>query len=187
MANKLRKRVVTKHSFNPKWEGFIEGYVVNFLKKNFWRVSEYMEYQDCLQEAHCVFLRLKRKYGNMDSPRHFMALYKVSWINEFNDLSTSANKYKTRYCLLEENEEEIDQVEQDNDGRLSIMMEQAPSDVKIVLQLMLTAPVEVLDMFASMWKSKGNGKEFGNKHLCEILGLPQKTDIVGKINSYFSE
>ena len=72
-----------------------------------------------------------------------------------------------------------------NDGELSLMIEQAPSDIKLVLQLLLTAPVEVLDMFASVWKKKGRYNDFGNKHLCEILGLPDKTDIVGKINSYF--
>jgi hypothetical protein len=184
-----RKRILSSRKYTPKWDGFICGFVVNFLKKNYWRVASHMEYQDCMQEAQYTFLRLKAKYGRLDTPQHFMALYKTTWTREFDDLTLLATKHRNEVCEADTEDESycLNIGDLNNEGELAIMIEQAPSDVKIVLQLMLTAPVEVLDMFSSVWRQRGKKKEFGNTHLCELLGLPPKTDIVGKINSYFGK
>lgn len=188
---KFRKRIFSSRKYSPQWNGPIEGYVVNFMKRNQWRVQSHMEYEDCIQEAYYIFLRLKHKYGRLDTPQHFMALYKTTLTNEFNDLVAKSVKYRVEvlenkldgyYDML------IDTVAGDsnNDGELSIMMEQAPGEIKLVLQLMLTAPVEVLEMFAGSWKQRGKTKEFGNAHLCEILGLPKKTNIIDAFTDYFN-
>jgi|ERR1019366_4799806 hypothetical protein len=194
-TKQLRKRVLSSRRYTPQWKGFVEGFVTNFLKKNYWRVQSHMEYDDVMQEAYVKFLYLKRKYGALDTPQHFMALYKISWVNDFHELSTLASKHRLEVCehqLLDEDSDYFNMIESvvgdtNNDGELSVMIEQAPSDVKLVLQLMLTAPVEALEMFSAIWKQQGKKKEFNNTHLCEILGLPFKTDIVGKINSYFGK
>ncbi len=120
-------------------------------------------------------------------PQHFRALSRTAWVNEFNELSMIATKHRKEVFESDSEDESccVDVGDLNNDGELSIMIEQAPSDIKLVLQLMLTATVEVLEMFSSVWKQRDKKKEFGNTHLCEILGLPPKTDIVGKINHYF--
>jgi len=184
MQTRIRKRVMSSRKYNPLWKGFIEGFVVNYLKKNYWRVESYMTYEDVMQEAHLKFLYVKSKYTALKTPQHFMALYKRAFINEFNDFAILATKHRHEVC--EEAQDEEVSGELANDGELSVMIEQAPSDVKLVLQLLLTAPVEVLDMFSSVWKKRGKYRDFGNEHLCEILGLEGKTDIVGKINKYFT-
>ena len=188
MQTKLRKRVLSTRKYTPMWKGFIEGFVTNFLKKNYWRVESYMTYDDAMQEAQVTFYRLKNKYGNLDRAQHFMALYRTSWVNDFNDFAILATKHRHEVCDVETDELEQYSVsgELNNDGELSVMIEQAPSDIKLVLQLLLTAPVEVLDMFSSVWKKRGKYRDFGNEHLCEILGLEGKTDIVNKINKYFT-
>lgn len=188
--SKIRKRVLSSRKYTPQWKGFIEGFVVNFLNKNCWRVAPHMEYQDCMQEAQYTFLRLKNKYGNLDRPQHFMALFRTTWTHEFDDLATLAAKYRLEISESQM-EDDYDSVvttlhgDSDNDGVLAIMIEQAPSEVKLVLQLFITAPVEVLDMFSAAWKKRGKHKEYGNNHLNEILGLEPKTDIVGLVHNYF--
>jgi len=188
MQTKLRKRVLSTRKYTPLWKGFIEGFITNFLKKNYWRVESYMTYEDCIQEAQVTFYRLKNKYGNLDHPSHFMALYRTAWTNDFNDYAALATKHRNEVSSEMSEEAKDKQVigELANDGELSVMIEQAPSDIKLVLQLLLTAPVEVLDMFSSVWKKRGKYRDFGNEHLCEILGLEGKTDIVNKINKYFT-
>ena len=117
-----------------------------------------------------------------------MALYRTAWTNDFNDYAVLATKHRNEVSSEMSEEAKDKQVigELANDGELSVMIEQAPSDIKLVLQLLLTAPVEVLDMFSSVWKKRGKYRDFGNEHLCEILGLEGKTDIVNKINKYFT-
>jgi len=153
-----------------------------------------MDYEDCLQEAKYIFCKVKKKYGNTGSPQHFMQLFKTSWTREFADLSTVNTKQRhvvSEHRLQDEDYEYSDECsllagDFDNDGMLAIMIEQAPSEVKLVLQLFLTAPVEVLDLFSVQWKKCRKRKEFGNQQLCEILGLPKNTDVVGIVTGYFT-
>ena len=77
------------------FEGSIEGWVANFLKKNFWRVKRTMSYEDVMQEAYAEFLELKTKwYPNITEPKHFMALFKLSWAGHFNDLASRDSSSK---------------------------------------------------------------------------------------------
>ena len=89
----------------PKFEGAVEGYVKNFLKKNLWRVAATMEFEDAMQEAYLLFLILKEKYGPTDTPQHFMGLYKSSWARRFNDLSTVDFRHRDKLVELTEEEE----------------------------------------------------------------------------------
>src|SRR3954467_6068762 len=71
----------------PSFTGEIEGWTMNFLKVNLWRVARTMDRDDCMQEARCVFLRVADKYRDVNDPAHFMALYKTSWRRAFPDFS----------------------------------------------------------------------------------------------------
>ena len=42
MQTRIRKRVMSSRKYTPLWKGFIEGFVVKYLKKNNWRVESYM-------------------------------------------------------------------------------------------------------------------------------------------------
>lgn len=181
---KYRKRILSSRKYSPQWKGFIEGFSVNYVNANLWRVKNFMDREDCMQEAYYVFLRLKSKYGRLDTPQHFMALFRTTLTNEFTDWA--ARDTKIRFEENHEDFQEDNRTEYNNDGELAIMIEQAPSDVSLVLQLMLTAPIEVLEMMSTVWKAEGKKKEFGNTHLCSILGLSPKTDIVGIVTDYFS-
>jgi hypothetical protein len=195
MQVKLRKRVLSAHAYVPQWEGFVLGFVVNFLRRNYWRVQSYMEYEDCLQEAWLKFNQVKVKYGNLDTPQHFMTIYKLAWTNKFNELAVWSGKHRAEVCVSQLETDDAEDTgalgllagDFNNDGMLAIMIDQAPHEVKHVLHLFLTAPVEVLDMFAETWKSRGRHKPYGNAHLCELLGLPEKTDVVGMVTAYFAE
>jgi hypothetical protein len=191
---RIRKRITTNRQYNPVWAGPVEGYTVNFLKKNFWRVQAHMEYQDAVQEAQLLFIHLKRKYGCLDTPQHFMALYKVSLTNEFHELANRNSKWKQ-----EVSDSQIVDVEDfnyvdtmmnvagdaDNEGMLHVMIQQAPEEVKQVLRLFVETPIEVLEQFARALKKKGRKMEFGNRHLCHLLKIKRGTDLVGKVRQYF--
>ncbi len=191
---RLRKRIPTALAYSPMWEGPVEGYTVNFMKSNFWRVKAHMEYQDAMQEAKLVFVKLKRKYGRLSSPQHFMSLYKTTLKREFDELSTRDTKFRNEVNASQINSSENSEFTEVyynqagdlmNDGMLAIMIEQAPAEIKKVLKLFLETPVEFLDHLSSVWKKKGKYNDFGNKHINEVLGMEEGTDVEKLLREYF--
>jgi hypothetical protein len=166
--------------------------VTNFLHKNYWRVQNHMEYQDAMQEAKLVFVRVKNKYGNLDTPKHFMSLFKTSWVREFHDLAIRDTAIREAECVMQSVDSDEDYIydsvgETDNEGMLYIMIQQAPDEVKKVLKLFLITPIEVLYQMKFIWKWRGKKSEFDNQHLCEILKLKEGTDVIGKVVEYLTE
>jgi hypothetical protein len=177
-------------SYLPEWKGPVEGYVVNFLKKNYWRVAATHEYEEAMQEARLVFLVCASHYPLLDTPQHFMALFKRTLENEFHDLSEKATK--ARALLPEQMDEDgpsmYDVVgELDNDGALRTMVRQAPSEVVMVLNLFLNAPQELLELAQRAWRREGHYGADSDKAVARMLGLPEGSTPVTTTKRYFDQ
>lgn len=183
-------------SFEPQFEGPIEGYVVNFLKKNYWRMAASLEYGDVMQEAKCLFLQLKAHYPRVDSPQWFMSLFKMSLTNLVHDLATKDSMLREIPPLssVEIGGDDgsfgtmLDSIPGDTEnlGMLSIMIRKAPEDVRSVLSLFLNAPQEIVDLAWLAWSRKKGKKGDENDLLCRWLGRPLGTDLVGPVREYFA-
>ncbi len=174
----------------PEFKGPIEGYVVNFLKKNFWRIANTHEYEEALQEAHVVFLRCASRYTMIEEPQHFMALFKTAWTNQFNDLSNRATDVRATQVQRGAEDEDADAGldvvgELENAGQLAVMIKQAPKEVLMVLNLFLNAPSELLELAAATWRAQGRYRADGDKAVCRMLGLPEESRPVTKTVEYF--
>lgn len=182
--------------FVPSFDGPIRGYVMNYLRKNYWRVQRSMEYEDVLQEAAFLVAYLANRYPDVDTPQWFMTLFKRSWAGHFAELAYKDSDVKMEvspsfYADEEGEASEFDPDgfvgDQDNAGMLSIMIRNAPAEVKSVVSLFLNAPQEVLDLAAASWRSQGKKKEFGNTMLSKLLGLRGDYDAVEEVVKYFTK
>lgn len=178
-------------SFKPEFKGPIEGWVVNHVHKNFWRVERTTERADLMQDAYVVFLRLQARYTEVTEPKHFMALYKSAWSNHFTDLANAdtearvLTQLKTRTSEGEEIDLEL-QGDTDNDGALSTMLRQAPREVTMVLNLFLAAPQEILDLALSSWNGPDRRcRAGGSERINKLLGLPLHLDTLQLVHDYF--
>lgn len=173
--------------FQPEFKGPIEGYVVNFLATNYWRVATSMTHADCVQEAYLVFHRCTRY--EVENAKHFMALFKRAWINQFTDLTNNDTKH--RAAQLPQDMEEPDRPEPvgetDNAGYLRVLVQQAPHEVKLVLNLFLSAPSELLEMAMQSWRGAGKLDAGGNRHVARMLGLPEDSRPLDAVQSYFGQ
>ncbi len=179
----------------PEFKGAIEGYVVNFLKKNHWRISNTHDREEAIQEAYIVFLRTAARYPLVETPQHFMALFKTSWANEFTDLAakaTYARQLVSEHLFEDGGGEEVWWTravigDTDNDGTLGVMLRQAPREVVMVLNLFLNAPQELLELALSTWRKNGRYKADGDKAVAKMLGLPPDSTPVTDTQRYFGD
>ena len=182
-------------SFVPEFKGKIEGYVVNYLKKNYWRVAAHHEYEDLLQEAYFKFLVVKDKYPEVVNPPHFMALFKTAWNNHFINLS----KTQTKDITIIESQlmGEISLFElsdkkgrvNDHEGDVTILLKQAPEEIQLLFAALDDTDLVKLLRQKSQKIRNGNRRarrETTNQALCRILGLnPEDVDIRNMLFNHF--
>lgn len=179
--------------YYPVFKGPIEGWVVNYTRPMFWRVESIMEWKDVMQEAYIVFMRCAAKYPVVDTPQHFMTLFKRAWVNEYHDLSNEA----TRLRLFVSDHKELDEgeslpVEQvgetDNGGFLAVALRQAPEEVRRVINLMLHAPQEMLDIILADWRGHNRRRtDGGGARINAALGLPKDLDVYKIVHDYLKQ
>ena len=78
--------------YTPRWQGPIQGHAVNSIRKFYPSLCAEHEFEDLLQEAYIVFLRVKVKYPQVDDPRWFMRLFSRSLYRELIDLKTACHQ-----------------------------------------------------------------------------------------------
>jgi hypothetical protein len=169
--------------------------VVNTITANLWRLDGYYSFDDLYQEAYVLFLELSHVYADsVDNAKWFMSLFSTSYVRRIHTLSTKA--YRTRgmvrdsdFAANESDESFLESIVGDlqNDGELEAHLERMPSEVSQVVQLLLNAPREILDLAESAWRSSGRKKVYGNQFLCSLLGKnPKHVDLVGAVKRFFS-
>lgn len=183
-------RLLRSPLYFPEWKGPVEGWVVNNMRSQFWRVARIMDHDDYMQEAHCVFLRCAARYPVVDTPQHFMSLFQRTWLNRVHDLSrsNSAAALEVKPGLDEDGEERmVAEPVGDTEclGFVTVLIHQAPDEVRSVLALLLSAPSELLEL--ALQSLRGKSDRSLNRWLNDRIGLPQHHDTVARVRAHFME
>lgn len=188
---------MTESVYEPRFKGPIEGYVRNQLKRHLWRVNRHREYEDMMQEAHCVFYHLKNRYAEVEGMNDpwFMALFVRSFTNVITNISLrdSRNSVEHLAGVFIDEEGNIEECglenlmnamgDPDNEGYYRIYLKQAPSELRSVLSILFNAPQDMLDDVAAAFKTRGDN--YGNKMLCGLVGLdPKHWDLKFMLKEY---
>ena len=162
------------------WDPAFEGWTVNFLKRNFWRVESTMEWEDAMQEMKCVFCNIQDKYERQDkiqSSKHFMALYKTGCTNWMNDLSTRDFRKRSieveNYHGPEDGEEDAMSLfpgDTDNAGSVLKLLSEMPDDVRAALKILYSGPQEVLDLVCSSIRT-GRRTKAADQAIHDLTGM----------------
>ena len=185
------------YKIDPKLKNVLDGYITNFLRSNYWRVENIMEWDDAFQEAYFTILIMEKrlfKHGKdvtIETPQQYMACFKTCWQRHFHTLSNRDTKYKsvkTESSFNNIDDEELlfsvsNLLTDDNVGYMELVLEQAPSEVKAVFNLLLNAPKEVLESVSLALKKDITS----NIVLCRLLGYDSKqVNIVETTKKYLS-
>ncbi|ATI19274.1 hypothetical protein KF4_061 [Vibrio phage vB_VpaS_KF4] len=186
----------SEQTWKPKFHGEVEGYVMNWVRNNHWKVNQQLpDVEDVKQEAYLIFLYVADKYPNIDNPRWFMDMFKRTFGCRMIDCSRKQIRHKEHFTetdvLLSEGEESLSLTEMmvgdlETSAIAEKLMEEADGEVKQVLRTLLNMPAEVFTMVEEAWTSRGKRKVLGNQMLCALLGKdPNKTDLVKKVEDHF--
>ncbi len=188
--------------WEPKWEPEIRNWASKLIKKNKWRYDPILEHSDLLQDAYIEFLIVKDAYPRVVEPQHFMSLYKTTLLRHLCDEANLNMKRKEIYIQADIDanvfsDELINEL--DNGGYLSILLQEAPADVRSVLELFNND--EVLEKLRAPYHRCYSGlspRETLNERLCSLIiteyltksgrkRIRAKYDIVRRIKSWFSD
>lgn len=177
-----------KRVYLARFNGPVKGFAVNYLKRNYWRVQGFIEYDDLMQEAEFINLKIVRKY-HIENAAHHMALFKSSFVNYVNGLSNKRTQRGAHEVDL--SDEIAEEYAQDgpvsyNDGYLFCLIEQAPAEVRAVLSLLSAAPRELIEEITKSWRLNGRRKAISSKHLGELLGYSSDTDLIREVEEFFN-
>lgn len=172
------------------FKGPIEGFAINYTRKNEWRLKGHVLVEDVLADAYKVYAECFERYGGVvDTPEWFMSLFKRSFINYFNAVSnytTFLDKVGGLDALLSEDPDLQETIGADkNLGELVIKISQAPDAVKKVVEFLIDNSAHH-KAFEAVWLAQGKKKVGGNEYLCRALGYnPRKVDLVSMVHNYF--
>lgn len=170
-----RQRARVRLSWSPKWEGHIRGWATNFIRKNQWRCDRLHDFDDLLQDAYLVFLKIQERYPRVVHPPHFMALYKRALSNQFHDMSRLRRKLRTAFvdtCA----ETALEHHTEAPDTYLEAIIAEAPEAAKLAIKLIMDRPDLLRQETTSL-------RENLNMKLRRILGVGEEFDFAGSIRN----
>lgn len=175
-----------------EFKGPVEGYVVNYIKREGWKVAASQTHDDLTQDAYLVYMKVCAKYPDVREAPHLMALFKTAWFRHFTDLANADTKNRVLTHFRDAGEDDAGDAfepagDSDNDGALGVALRQAPAEVAAVLNLFLSAPQEILDMVMESWGGPDRRKRAnGCARLNRMLGLPPDLDALQAVHDYLS-
>ncbi len=178
-----QKRERAHLEWSPKWEGVVSGWTANFIRRNHWRCDALHEFDDLMQDAFLVFLKICDKYPRVIEERHFVALYKRAITNQFHD---RALYMKRKRVLHQDTAQDVSELytgrigELTNGGYAAALLNEAPEELKLALEVFIKNPE------ALRTPAKAKERQNLNSKLRKALGLGEGYDFVGELKALFS-
>lgn len=176
---RLQKRTLR---FRPQFKGPIEGYLVNTINRNYWRVEKVMSREDLYQDGVMIFCLVRTRYARIvDNPAWFMSLYKRALNNHIHDVARVQRKLSEQDALPDQIESTTDSIEA---AEVAGLFEQAPPEVAEIVRLFLYAPVEVWQVLSKAWNARGNRAKKGKETIARALGKSDDFDARKVVHKY---
>lgn len=69
-----------------------KGWLFRTARKNFWRVADWYDIDDLIQDGYMCYYRVLDRYQDVHDKPHVMRLFQVTYINHIHDLSKKKTK-----------------------------------------------------------------------------------------------
>lgn len=175
-----------KLPFNPVFYGVYQQWAYKEIERNFWRLHYLYDVDDLAQDAYLKFLQCQLRYvGVIETPEHFMALYKTAFRNHLHDLASSTITSSGIFTVGEV--EESDGMIEDGQGELAVLLSRAPYPLNLLFSAIET--IEFNRLLTKDRKRQSYGsvsyRETTNELFCRLLGLdPLEVNLYESTKAY---
>lgn len=112
-------------TWSPVWNpAFCGGWAAAFVRRNLWRCERVHDFDDLMQDAYLVFVKVAKAYPAVRQPAQFTALYQRALANYFHGLAR--HKRITDRVLLPDGTGVADMLPTYNDGYISVLISEVP-------------------------------------------------------------
>ena len=122
---------MSKSKLRPMDDG-AKFWMLKYAKQNLWRVPDWYEIDDLIQDGFLHYQRIAKKYRKVKTPAHIMALFKRTYTNHIHDLSGRRTKAPPTVKLALSG-----LTRHDDFAEVLQLIAEAPGDVKRVLTLLV--------------------------------------------------
>ena len=175
-------------SWRPQWSEIYERWTRKFVSHNLWRCDPVTDdFEDLMQDAKFIFLKLTYAYPAVIDPPQFMSLYKTSIQNYIHDKS----RYKRRkdasnvYTSVDAADLFSGRIgETTNVGYVVALLDELPEELKLVLHTLTHGRIRL--RIEKRKSTKLRERESLNKKLCRKLNLTTTTDPIGDLYRFIA-
>jgi hypothetical protein len=167
---------------DPLLDAGIRGLIFNTVKKNYWRVANWLEFEDLIQDGYMLWCKVRRRYPDVHEIKHLTALFKTTFTRHIIDLSNekragdeiALSQIVTRQdantqaweALLGTCPEE---------ATLRCLLANAPAELKALWRFLNSEDGRA--RLNGRYRQRLSGHETNNEFLCRVLGFnPATTD-----------
>lgn len=170
------KRAMREH----RLDAGLRGWIVNYARKNYWRVPNYYSLDDLIQEGYVCYAKCNLRYRHVREQRHFMALVKRTFANHIHDLAAERTA-KPPEILAEPDSPSLIQVEY-SDALIYTLLNQLPAELKRLIHVLLTDSRNI-----PMLRFEDGTRETRNEYLCRLLNVdPALVNIEDVFREHFA-
>jgi hypothetical protein len=184
----------------------VKGWIFNTARANYWRVASWYELEDLIQDGYLCFAKCRARFktDRVDLPaeemRTFMGYLERAFLNHITDLANKRTSTpESPVADLPEDkqlESWADRVAELPEGNLAVLLANAPTEIKEMLQQILVEGIantpyvktKLRKKFLSsgamprMIKGRNQLRETTSAHFDRCLG---RSGVVEKLRSYF--
>ena len=167
-------------------------WLYKYARKQLWRVSDWMDYDDLVQDGYEAYFETRRRYPDAVDPPHIMTLFQLVFRSHIENMVKRRGK-QIDASIVDRFQDKIF-----DDETVSMQWEPSVESEFDLHALILMAPKAVREVLALFTDEKSRkelqkpyeGRETKgqiNKRFCELLGKnPEKVNLVEKLEIYFS-
>lgn len=173
------------HIMNQFMDQGAKNWLFKYARKQYWRVAAWVDFDDLIQDGYVEYCEVLKRYPQAVEPSHKMRLFQLCFRSRIEDLVRANTKQvdDARSDIVEVYDSPAMIVP--DMSNLQALLIKAPKEIKAALALMLDekAREELVKPFA---KYENGRRETLNDRFTRLLGIDNKTDIVGSMRSYFA-
>ena len=161
-------------------------WLLKYVKKNFWRVAAWIDYDDLIQDGYVAYYETRMRYPTATEPAHIMWLFQLVFRSKIEDLvRANTNQVDDARSDLVETIESPNMIIPDFSNFHALLVK-APELIKEALSLLIDEQARN-ELTTPFVKHDNGRRETMNDRMCRLLGKdPNCIDIVGQLRTYFS-